>query len=30
LRKTKNLLLKTLQVLEEYTSRDIDGDGKIG
>lgn len=30
LQNTKELLLKTLKVLEEYTKRDINGDGKIG
>ncbi|MFZ7104203.1 MAG: hypothetical protein ACOWWO_16315 [Peptococcaceae bacterium] len=30
LARTQRLLQKTLQVLEEYTSNDIDGDGKIG
>lgn len=30
LRKTQDLLFKTLRVLEEYTNQDINGDGKIG
>lgn len=30
LKNTQELLIKTLKVLEEYTSQDIDGDGKIG
>lgn len=30
LRKTQELLFKTLKVLEEYTEEDIDGDGKVG
>jgi len=28
--KTQKMLYKTLQILEEYTNKDIDGDGKIG
>ena len=27
---TRELLLKTLRVLEEHTGRDIDGDGRTG
>lgn len=27
---TKELLIKTLKILEEQSGRDIDGDGKIG
>jgi hypothetical protein len=30
LRATQTLLNKTLQVLEQYTGKDVDGDGKIG
>ncbi len=30
LRRTQDLLYKTLMVLEEYSQEDIDGDGKIG
>ncbi|MCW3489754.1 hypothetical protein [Dethiobacter alkaliphilus] len=30
LRNTQDLLYKTLKVLEEYTDRDINGDGRIG
>ena len=30
LERTKNLLIKTLRVLEESTNMDIDGDGKVG
>jgi len=30
LRSTQMLLQRTLQVLEEYTGRDINGDGRIG
>ncbi len=30
LRNTQELLFKTLKVLEEYTNKDINGDGKIG
>ncbi|MFT6871614.1 MAG: cell division protein FtsB [Roseivirga sp.] len=30
LEKTKNLLVKTLRVLEESTNMDIDGDGQVG
>ena len=30
LRKTQDLLYKTLMALEEYTQEDIDGDGRIG
>lgn len=30
LRDTRVLLSKTLQALEEYTGKDIDGDGKAG
>lgn len=30
LRDTRILLSKTLQALEEYTGKDIDGDGKAG
>lgn len=27
---TREMLFKTLKVLEEYTGKDIDGDGRIG
>ncbi len=30
LKKTQNLLRKTLLALEKYTQQDIDGDGNIG
>ncbi|TFV93646.1 hypothetical protein E4S40_15495 [Algoriphagus kandeliae] len=30
LRKTQELLIKTLQILEEHSGKDLDGDGKIG
>lgn len=30
LRQTKELLIKTLQVLEEHVGKDIDGDGETG
>lgn len=30
LQKTRALLIKTLQVLENYVGKDIDGDGKTG
>ncbi len=30
LRRTQELLQKTLQALEQYTGRDIDQDGRIG
>lgn len=30
LQKTRALLIKTLQVLETYVGKDIDGDGKTG
>jgi hypothetical protein len=30
LEKTKNLLLKTLHILEERSGKDIDGDGIVG
>jgi len=30
LAQTKELLKKTLSALETYTSKDIDGDGKLG
>lgn len=30
LRSTQMLLQRTLQVLEEYTGKDIDGDGRVG
>jgi hypothetical protein len=30
LRKTQDLLLKTLTILEETTGKDIDGDGSVG
>lgn len=30
LQKTKDLLYKTLQVLEEHVGKDIDGDGLTG
>jgi hypothetical protein len=30
LRSTQMLLRKTLQVLEEYTGKDVDGDGSVG
>jgi hypothetical protein len=30
LRSTQLLLQKTLQTLEEYTGRDVDGDGRTG
>ncbi len=30
LRSTQLLLRKTLQTLEEYTGKDVDGDGSIG
>ncbi|MCA6075126.1 hypothetical protein [Fulvivirga sedimenti] len=30
LRKTQELLIKTLTTLEEYTGRDINKDGRIG
>lgn len=30
LRRTQDLLYKTLMALEKYTQEDIDGDGKIG
>jgi hypothetical protein len=30
LRRTQLLLQKTLQILEEYTGKDVDGDGRIG
>ena len=30
LHKTQQLLIKTLQVLEEQSGKDINGDGKIG
>ncbi len=30
LRKTQELLIKTLKVLEEQSGKDINGDGKIG
>jgi len=30
LRSTQSLLARTLQVLEEYTGKDVNGDGRIG
>jgi uncharacterized protein YlxW (UPF0749 family) len=30
LKKTRDLLFKTLQVLEEHVGKDIDGDGVMG
>jgi hypothetical protein len=30
LHQTRQLLHSTLRILEEYTNRDIDGDGRIG
>ncbi len=30
LRSTQELLRKTLQALEEYTGKDVDGDGRVG
>lgn len=30
LERTKDLLIKTLRVLEASTNQDIDGDGKVG
>jgi len=30
LQKTKDLLIKTLKVLEEQSGKDINGDGKLG
>lgn len=30
LAKTKELLFKTLKILEEQSGKDIDGDGKLG
>ncbi len=30
LRSTQLLLRKTLQTLEEYTGKDVDGDGRVG
>ena len=30
LRKTQQLLIKTLKVLEEQSRKDINGDGKVG
>ncbi len=30
LRITKELLIKTLEALEEHTGQDIDGDGQVG
>jgi len=30
LRKTQDLLIKTLKALEEHTGEDIDGDGRLG
>lgn len=30
LRKTQQLLIKTLKVLEEQSGKDINGDGKVG
>ncbi len=30
LRSTQMLLQRTLQVLEQYTGKDIDGDGRVG
>lgn len=30
LRVTKELLIKTLEALEEHTGQDIDGDGQVG
>ncbi len=30
LRSTQLLLHKTLQTLEEYTGKDVDGDGRVG
>lgn len=30
LRKTQDLLIKTLKTLEEVTGKDYDGDGRIG
>lgn len=30
LKRTQDLLYKTLMALEKYTQEDIDGDGKIG
>jgi hypothetical protein len=30
LRKTQEVLIKTLKVLEEQSGKDINGDGKIG
>jgi len=30
LRKTQQLLVSTLEVLEKHTGKDIDGDGQIG
>jgi hypothetical protein len=30
LRRTQDLLVETLKVLEAHTGQDVDGDGKIG
>lgn len=30
LQKTQQLLIKTLEVLEQHTGKDIDGDGRVG